>query len=155
MPEVAARIAGLVAGDYDIAVEIPPDQWEGLKAYPDISLKTVPLENSHIIVFNTNDPVLSDKKLRHALSLAIDRKALIDALWKSQTYTPNGYQLPSFGPLYDKNRNAYGYDPRKRGNSSRKADTRARRSPTVSSPTTTSTTWRQRKSYRRCGALSA
>jgi peptide/nickel transport system substrate-binding protein len=113
VPEVAARIAGLVAGDYDIAVEIPPDQWEGLKAYSDIALKTVPLENSHIIVFNTNDPVLSDKKLRHALSLAIDRKALIDALWKGQTYTPNGYQLPSFGPLYDKSRNAYGYDPEK------------------------------------------
>ena len=32
VPEVAARIAGLVAGDFDIAVEIPPDQWESLKA---------------------------------------------------------------------------------------------------------------------------
>ncbi len=55
--------------------------------------------------------MLSDKKLRHALSLAIDRKALIDALWKGQTFTPNGYQLPSFGPLYDKDRKGYGYDP--------------------------------------------
>lgn len=111
VPEVAARIAGLVAGDYDIAVEIPPDQWDGLKAYPDLVLKTVPLENSHILVFNTNDPVLSDKKLRHALSLAVDRQGLIDALWKGQTYTPNGYQLPSFGTLYDKDRKGYGYDP--------------------------------------------
>ncbi len=111
VPEVAARIAGLVAGDFDISVEIPPDQWDSLKSYPDLTLKTVPLENSHIVVFNTNDPVLSDKKLRHALSLSIDRKALIEALWKGQTYAPNGYQLPSFGPLFDKNRAGYGYDP--------------------------------------------
>ncbi|AWM85454.1 ABC transporter substrate-binding protein [Microvirga sp. 17 mud 1-3] len=111
VPEVAARIAGLVAGDFDIAVEIPPDQWESLKSYSDLTLKTVPLENSHVVAFNTNDPILSDKKLRHALSLAIDRKALIDALWKGQTFTPNGYQLPSFGPLYDKDRKGYAYDP--------------------------------------------
>jgi len=111
VPEVAARVAGLVAGDYDIAAEIPPDQWQALAAYKDLALKTVPLENSHVVVFNTNDPLLSDKKLRHALSLAIDRQALIDALWKGKTYAPNGYQLPSFGNLYDKNRVGYAYDP--------------------------------------------
>jgi peptide/nickel transport system substrate-binding protein len=111
VPEVAARIAGLVSGDYDIAAEVPPDQWDGLAAYKDLTLKTVPLENSHVVVFNTNDPLLSDKNLRHALSLAIDRKALIEALWKGKTYTPNGYQLPSFGNLYDKNRAGYTYDP--------------------------------------------
>ncbi|CAM3821992.1 ABC transporter substrate-binding protein [Bordetella bronchialis] len=111
VPEVAARIAGLVSGEYDIAAEIPPDQWQGLASYKDLALKTVPLENSHVVVFNTNDPVLSDKNLRHALSLAIDRKALIDALWKGRTYAPNGYQLPSFGALYDKERAGYRYDP--------------------------------------------
>ena len=111
VPEVAARVAGLVAGDFDIAVEIPPDQWDGLKRYKDVTLKTEPLENSHVLQFNTNDPVLSDKKLRHAMSLAIDRKGLIDALWKGQTYAPNGHQLPSFGPIYVKENKGYSYDP--------------------------------------------
>ncbi|WP_293865512.1 ABC transporter substrate-binding protein [uncultured Alsobacter sp.] len=111
VPEVAARVAGLVAGDFDIAVDIPPDQWDALKRYKDVVLKTEPIENSHVLQFNTNDPVLSDKKLRHAMSLAIDRKALIDALWKGQTYAPNGHQLPSFGPLYIKDDKGYPYDP--------------------------------------------
>lgn len=111
VPEVAARVAGLVAGDFDIAVELPPDQWDGLKRYKDVSVKTEPLENSHVLQFNTSDPVLSDKKLRHAMSLSIDRKALIDALWKGQTYTPNGHQLPSFGPIYVKENKGYAYDP--------------------------------------------
>lgn len=111
VPEVAARLAGLVSGEYDIAAEIPPDQWQSLAPYKDLTLKTVAMENSHVVVFNTNDPLLSDKNLRHALSLAIDRKALIDALWKGRTYAPNGYQLPSFGNLYDKSRVGYQYDP--------------------------------------------
>lgn len=111
VPEVAARIAGVVAGDYDIAAEIPPDQWDALAGYKDLTLKTIPLENSHVVVFNTSDPLLSDRNLRQALSLAIDRKALIDALWKGRTFAPNGYQLPSFGNLYDKDRAGYRYDP--------------------------------------------
>lgn len=107
VPEVAARISGLVAGDYDMAVDIPTDQWDTVSGYPDLTLKTIPIENSHVLVFNMSDPVLNDKNLRHALSLAIDRKALIDGLWKGQTITPNGLQLPSFGDLYDKDRVAY------------------------------------------------
>lgn len=111
VPEVAARVAGLVAGDFDIAVELPPDQWDGLKRYKDVVLKAEPLENSHLVQFNTNDPVLSDKKLRHAMSLAIDRKAMIDALWKGQSFTPNGHQIPSFGPMFVKENKGYPYDP--------------------------------------------
>lgn len=110
VPEVAARISGLVAGDYDMAVDIPADQWDIVGGYPDLVLKTMPIENSHVLVFNMADPVLGDKNLRHAMSLAIDRKALIDALWKGQTYTPNGLQLPSFGPLYDASRKGSVFD---------------------------------------------
>jgi peptide/nickel transport system substrate-binding protein len=70
----------------------------------------VVLENTHVLVFNENDPVLGDKKLRHALSLAIDRKALVAALWRGKTFTPNGHQLPVFGPMYEKDRPGYAYD---------------------------------------------
>lgn len=110
VPEVAARVAGLVAGDYDMSVDIPSDQWDIVRNYDNLVLKTIPIENSHVLVFNTSDPVLGDKNLRHAMSLAIDRKALIDALWKGQTYTPNGPQIPTFGPLYDESREGYDYD---------------------------------------------
>ena len=110
VPEVAARIAGLVSGEFDMTVEITPDQWEALDRYKDITQKTVALENTHILTFNTADPVMANKKLRHALSLAIDRKALIDSLWRGKTYTPNGHQLAAYGPMYDKDRAGYVYD---------------------------------------------
>lgn len=111
VPEVAARVAGLVAGDYHIAVDLPPDQWDVIKGYPDLAMKTVPIENTHVLVFNMSDPVLGNKKLRQALSLGIDRKALVDTLWKGAAMTPNGFQLASFGPVYEKSRAGYVYDP--------------------------------------------
>ncbi len=111
VPEISARIAGLVSGEYDIIVEIPPDQIPVVERYDDLTTESVVLENSHVLVFNTTDPKLKDKRLRQALSLAIDRQKLVSTLWHGKTYTPNGHQLASFGPTYDKNRVGYRYDP--------------------------------------------
>jgi len=113
VPEVAARIAGLVSGEFNIAVDIPPDQIDVLKRYDDIELKPVVLDNVHLIVFNTTHPVLKDKRVRQALSLAIDRQLLVKTLWTGMTTIPNGHQLPEFGELYNKDRAGYVYDPEK------------------------------------------
>jgi len=111
VPELATRIAGLASGEFDIAVDITPDQIPIIERYRDIEARSVVLENSHVVVFNANAPALRDKRLRQALSLAIDRKKLRDSLWKGRNYTPNGHQLRSFGPMYDATRKGYGYDP--------------------------------------------
>ena len=94
-----------------MVVEIPPDQVPVVKKYKDLKTKSVVLDNSHVIVFNTKHKVLKDKRVRQALSLAIDRQKLIDALWNGETFTPNGHQLPAFGPTYSKERVGYRFDP--------------------------------------------
>jgi peptide/nickel transport system substrate-binding protein len=111
VPEVSARVAGLVSGEYDIIVEIPPDQIPVVKNYKDLKTKSVVIDNSHVVVFNTTHPSLKDKRIRQALSLAIDRSKLIKALWGGKTFTANGHQLPSYGKLYDKSRVGYRFDP--------------------------------------------
>lgn len=111
VPEISARIAGLVSGEFDIIVEIPPDQLAVVERYDDLVTKSEVLENSHVLVFNTANDQLKDKRLRQALSLAIDRQKLVSTLWHGKTYTPNGHQLASFGPTYDKSRVGYRYDP--------------------------------------------
>lgn len=110
VPEVAARISGLVSGEYQIAVEVPPDQWDVLDRYQDVKRKSVVLDNTHLVVFNTQYGPLKSKKLRHAMSLAIDRKKLIDTLWRGETYTPIGHQLDNFGDMYLPDRKGYTYD---------------------------------------------
>ncbi|MCC7483481.1 MAG: hypothetical protein IT529_00700 [Burkholderiales bacterium] len=111
VPELATRMAGLASGEFDIAVDITPDQIATLGRYKDIQVQSVVLENSHVLVFNMAAPSLKDKRLRQALSLAIDRDKLRQALWLGRNFTPNGYQLPSFGPMYKADRAGYGYDP--------------------------------------------
>lgn len=112
VPEVSTRIAGLVSGEFDIAVNIPPDNIKVIDRYKSqLSHKSVVLNNSHVLVFNTKHPVLKNKKIRQALALAIDRPALISALWEGKTYTPNGHQLAEFGPMYNKDRKPPTFDP--------------------------------------------
>lgn len=113
VPELSTRIAGLVGGDFDIIVNVPPDQIQVLERYKDIKVKSVILNNSHVLVYNTEHPALKDKRVRQALSLAIDRAALISALWGNKTYTPNGHQLREFGPMYDPKRKPPEYNPEK------------------------------------------
>ena len=110
VPELSTRIAGLVSGEFDIIVDITPDQLPVLARYKDVDTHSVVLENSHIILFNTTAPALKDKRLRQALSYAIDRKKLNEALWQGKNYSPNGYQLRSFGSMYNASRPGYTFD---------------------------------------------
>jgi peptide/nickel transport system substrate-binding protein len=111
VPELAARVAGLASGEFDIIVDVTPDQLPVIQRYKDLEAHTITLENSHVVVLNTNAPALADKRLRQAISLAIDRKRLRDALWQGKNYTPNGHQLKSFGAMYNPERPGYVYDP--------------------------------------------
>ncbi|GHV55288.1 ABC transporter substrate-binding protein [Deltaproteobacteria bacterium] len=113
VPEVAARMSGLVSGQFSMAVNIPPDQLDLLSSYPDIDVRSIVLANSHLLVFNTSHPILKDKRVRQALSLSIDRQALNKALWHNKAVVPLNYQYPEFGPLYEPDRKGYVYDPEK------------------------------------------
>lgn len=113
VPEEAARIAGLVSGEFDIVTNIPPDQIAQIDGYDDIEARSVVLANSHVLVYNTTHPVLADKRIRQAMNLAIDRQLLADALWAGRAIVPNGFQYPEFGELYDADRPGFGYDPEK------------------------------------------
>ncbi|MCP5156682.1 MAG: ABC transporter substrate-binding protein [Ectothiorhodospiraceae bacterium] len=110
VPEVSARIAGLVSGEYDIAVNIPPDQVPVIARYEDLALEQIVLDNTHVLVFFPEKPILQDKRVRQALSLAIDRDLLRKALWEDRNYTPNSHQLPSY-EMYMADYPGFRYDP--------------------------------------------
>ena len=96
VPETSARIAGLVSGEYDIIVNVPPDQVPVLQNYDDVQVEQIVLDNTHMLVFFQDAPFMKDKNVRQALSLAIDRDLLRQALWNDKNFTPNGHQLPSY-----------------------------------------------------------
>lgn len=111
VPEPAARLAGLVSGEFDIITNVEPDQAADIARYPGVEARTVVLANVHVLVYNTTNPVLRDKRVRQAMNLAIDRDLLVKALWNGKAEVPRGHQFPEFGALYDPARKRMEYDP--------------------------------------------
>ncbi|CAN7348899.1 ABC transporter substrate-binding protein [Bosea sp. LjRoot90] len=112
VPELAARVAGLVAGDYDLITNIPPDQMSVVGAYKDIDVRSVVLANVHVLAYNEQDKVLADKRVRQALNLAIDRQKLVDALWQGTAQVPPSHNFPEYGQMFVEGRKLP-YDPAK------------------------------------------
>ncbi len=113
VPEQATRIAGLVSGEFDIIANVSPDQIQQINSYPDIEARSVVLANAHVLVYNTENPVIKDKRVRQAMNLAIDRNLLVEALWNGQAVVPKSHQFPEFGALYDDKRAGLAYNPEK------------------------------------------
>ena len=111
VPEISTRIAGLVTGEFDIAVDITPDQLPVLERYDEIQVKSVTRENTHVVTFNTAHPMLSDQRLREALSLGINRAELVETIWRSTTETQQGPQLKAFNEMYLDDLPGFAYDP--------------------------------------------
>lgn len=111
VPEVSTRIAGLVSGEFDIAVDLTPDQLPVLDRYDDIHVTSVARENTHVVVFNAAHPMLEDRLIREALSLGIDRQALVDSIWQGTTEVAQGPQIRAFNEMYLDDLPGFAYDP--------------------------------------------
>ncbi|CAN7420962.1 ABC transporter substrate-binding protein [Phyllobacterium sp. LjRoot231] len=112
VPELAARVAGLVAGDYDLITNVPPDQMSVVGSYPDIDVRSVVLANVHVLAFNEKDKILADKRIRQALVCSIDRQKLVDTLWQGTAVVPASHNFPEYGQMFLEGRKLP-YDPEK------------------------------------------
>jgi len=111
VPETSARVAGLLAGDYDMITEINPDQFKSIEKNPDCEIAGGPVRITRILTYDEHNKILADPRVRRALSLAIDRQLIVDSLFGGKTAVPQGMQDPSFGDLYIKDFKPIGYNP--------------------------------------------
>lgn len=99
-PETSARITALITGEVDIITQLPPDQIEVVESQSGINVISTNITNMHVLRYNTTFGPLKDKKVRQALSLAIDRELLANTLWGGKAIVPRGHQYPEFGDMY-------------------------------------------------------
>lgn len=111
VPEAAARIAGLLAGDYDMITEINPDQFKIIEKNPHFDIAGGPINNNRAIIYDETYPVLADPRVRRALTLAIDRQLIVDSLFSGKTAVPPGMQHPAFGEMFTKDFQPDRYNP--------------------------------------------
>ena len=103
VPEVATRINGLLAGQFDFICDVPPDQIPGIEKNPKFEVLGSTIVNHRLTVFDKNHPRLADPRIRQAFTHAIDRQAIVEALWSSRTRVPAGLQWEFYGPMFVEN----------------------------------------------------
>src|SRR5699024_4140261 len=77
VPDEAARVAGLQAGDLDYLAEVSPDQIETIDTDPNSVAQIPPPHQPGAWVMNMQEGILSNQTMRQALQAAVDCEAML------------------------------------------------------------------------------
>jgi len=113
IPESSVAKAALAAGDVDIVMQLPMTVFPEVKNVEAVKVWVQPVLDWNVLLLQTQDPILSDVRVRQAIAYAIDRAALADYA----TYgfsQPNSSAVPVENPFFTpKHKNWYPYDQAK------------------------------------------
>ncbi|KAB2963490.1 MAG: hypothetical protein F9K18_08535 [Thermoanaerobaculia bacterium] len=92
VPDATALVERLLAGELDFVDGLSPRDAARVEASPRLRLITSEARQFDYIAWNPRRAPFDDPEIRLALTLAIDRQALVDALWR-------GYARVAAGPV--------------------------------------------------------
>lgn len=114
MPDPAARVAALRAGDIDVAMDIPFDEVAALEEEGFIATSAV--EASPGVVFLDvfcEDCPFANKLVRQAVNYAVDKETMVNDLYLGYPRIEPGQLVDEDGFGYNPDIEAYPYDPEK------------------------------------------
>lgn len=113
IPEDATRVVELESGGLNIMYNLPPQEYDRLSQNSKIKIIETLGQSTLYIGFNAEVKPFNNKKVRQALNYAVDKQAIVDAVFF-------GKAEPSYGPLspsiwgFDRSLSyAYPYNPEK------------------------------------------
>ncbi len=89
LPETAPRIASLLRGEVDIITALPPDHGERVAGNPTTKVQGALYAGLYVLGVNSKRPPLDNPLVKQALSLAIDREAIVKELWRNRGIVPS------------------------------------------------------------------
>ncbi len=112
VPEGAARVAGLLSGEYDIITTLTPDDMPLIDSRRNFDTRGLVIENFHMACFQQNlNPSLRDARLRRAIGYCINRPVLNETLWGGRADVANGFNFDFYGANFDPDRQPFRHDP--------------------------------------------
>jgi len=111
IPDMTTRVLELRKGSADIVANaLSADMVRSVQNEPGLAVESEPGSVYQYLALNVRDPLLSDVRVRQALAYAIDRKPLIEYLWRGQARPANSV-LPPQSWAYDGEGGEYAFDP--------------------------------------------
>lgn len=92
IPDDETRMLEFKKGTVHVLPDVPPQYIEELESDPEVTMDKVPGNGNTYLGFNMKQPIFEDIRVRHAISLAIDRQPIID-------HSLQGNAQPVYGPL--------------------------------------------------------
>ncbi len=87
-------LAALERGELDL-LSVPVEEVERVKTIPNVTVVSVPSPSMDQIGINLDRPYFQDKRVRQAMMYAIDRQAIVEAIYKGEARVINS---PIIGP---------------------------------------------------------
>jgi peptide/nickel transport system substrate-binding protein len=90
VPDTITSALELKKGSADLASNVVTlDMVHTLESAPNLKVESGPSSAVVYVTFNVTDPLLKDKRVRQAVACAIDRQAIVDAIWRGQARLAN------------------------------------------------------------------
>ena len=110
IPDVATRIAALLRGEVDLITRLPPDHVDAVARHPTTRVEGALYAGLYVLVVDSRRPPLDNPRIKQALSLGIDRDAIVKELWRGQAIVASG-PIPKGDNHYDESLPPLKYDP--------------------------------------------
>lgn len=116
IPEEATRIAAIQTGEIHIANRLPAEEAQRLLGAPGVTIVRYPVDRVFYIAFNNltsgKGTPIENQLVRQAMNYAVDRQAIIDALFNGYADLAVGFTTAN-NLGYDDSLEPYPYDPDK------------------------------------------
>jgi peptide/nickel transport system substrate-binding protein len=116
IPESATRLAAVQTGEIHIAPRLISEEASQLEGNADVNIVSYSNDRSYYVAFNNLtsgiDQPTENQLVRQAMNYAVDRQAIVDALFEGQATLSSGFVSP-FNLGYDDAIQPYPYDPAK------------------------------------------
>lgn len=110
VPDASTLILELLAGTVDVYVAVQPDQAGQILDREELELLSYPFRNVTFAAWNSRRPQLADRRVRRALTMGMDRDAIVQALLEGYGRVAHS-TVPPFHWAFDTAGPALPFDP--------------------------------------------
>ena len=107
------RLAEMQSGRAHIMAGVIPDWVDLIDSSPEARIETIQSTRSVFFIWNTHNPILEDKRVRHALNYGVDTEEIVDTLFQGKFAQAMASPLQAGSIDYDLSLPVWGYDPAK------------------------------------------